>query len=58
MQREKCIEFNLSGSFNVINFALNNNIKIIYSASSSVMVTMVKMKTFLHMHGLKQKTLN
>ena len=36
LQREKCIEYNLTGSFNVINFALNNKIKIIYSASSSV----------------------
>ncbi len=36
VQREKCIDFNLTGSFQVINFALNNKIKIIYSASSSV----------------------
>ena len=36
LQREKCINYNLAGSFQVINFALNNKIKIIYSASSSV----------------------
>ena len=36
LQSEKCINYNLSGSFQVINFALRNKIKIIYSASSSV----------------------
>jgi len=36
LQREKCINYNLFGSFQVINFALKNKIKIIYSASSSV----------------------
>ena len=36
LQREKCINYNLSGSFQVINFSLKNKIKIIYSASSSV----------------------
>ena len=36
LQREKCINYNLTGSFQVINFALKNKIKIIYSASSSV----------------------
>ena len=36
IQIEKCLNYNLSGSFKVINFAAKNNIKIIYSASSSV----------------------
>jgi len=36
LQIEKCLNYNLSGSFKVINFAAKNNIKIIYSASSSV----------------------
>ena len=36
LQIEKCLKYNLSGSFQVINFAAENNIKIIYSASSSV----------------------
>ena len=34
---EKCLDYNLNGSLQVINFALNNKIKIIYSASSSVL---------------------
>ena len=33
---EKCLNYNLSGSYQVINFAAKNKIKIIYSASSSV----------------------
>ena len=36
LQIEKCLSYNLSGSFQVINYAAKNNIKIIYSASSSV----------------------
>ncbi len=36
LQIEKCLNYNLSGSYQVINFAAKNKIKIIYSASSSV----------------------
>ena len=36
LQVEKCLNYNLSGSYQVINFAAKNKIKIIYSASSSV----------------------
>ena len=36
LQIEKCLNYNLSGSFQVINYAAKNKIKIIYSASSSV----------------------
>ncbi len=34
---ERCIKYNLKGSFEVITFATKNNIKIIYSASSSML---------------------
>ena len=36
LQIGKCLNYNLSGSYQVINFAAKNKIKIIYSASSSV----------------------
>ena len=36
LQIKKCLNYNLSGSFQVINYAAKNKIKIIYSASSSV----------------------
>ncbi len=36
LQIQNCLNYNLTGSFQVINFAMKNKIKIIYSASSSV----------------------
>ncbi len=36
LQIQNCLNYNLTGSFRVINFAMKNKIKIIYSASSSV----------------------
>ena len=34
---KKCLDYNLNGSYKVLNFALDNKIRIIYSASSSVL---------------------
>ncbi len=36
-QYEKCLKYNINGSFQVINFALKNKIKIIYSATSAAL---------------------
>ena len=53
---EKCIRSNLKGSFEVITFATKNKIRIIYSATSSMLGNDGKMKIFLHIHGQNQKT--
>jgi len=36
-QYEKCLKYNINGSFQVINFALKNKTKIIYSATSAAL---------------------